>query len=710
MANKKFNPSEWSSQPSSSNNNSTNINKNESAQPVPFASTDNLSSDIQSLVEQIEASSIDITVGYDHWRDICFALVEALGEDGRDFFHRLSRFNASYDQAEADKQYSACLRSCGSGITPRTLFHIAQQHGITLRKQFSCTMPSSVSPESSVSPFGDSGDFGETEDLNTCLKQMEMPTFSDKVGDNLPSFLRQVISKSRSVQDADMLILGTLTVISACIPNVSGLYDDREVYPNLFLFVTAQASAGKGRLSLCRHIVQPIHDRLASIYEAEMTAYASRLAEHAANKDGSEPPQKPPRRVLFIPANTSSTKFYKTLKDNGETGIMFETEGDTLVNAFKSDYGNYSDGFRKAFHHESITYSRVKDDEYTEIRKPRLSVLLSGTPRQIQSLIPDAENGLFSRFIFYSLNVDLQWHDVFANANDTPVDDFFRQLGKDFYSIHQALLTLHPLSFFVTKPQQQQFHDMFQEIQDSYIKLFGYDFLASVRRLGLITFRIAMILTVLRIYEFGEFKDSYMSFLFEMIYLQQIGVLLHAKPIITAMINYQFFPRSQGVTPEIKRIIECFNKIEPLLEKEDAHRVSNDVLALVRPHLESIGFSVETGKGKEDKIDVPVLFGENNAVDKSFYADALSADGKIVIEVEAGRAVRNNQFLKDIFQACMMFEVEYLVIAVLNEYKFMSSGRQMVGKDYQEVKTFLETLYVSNRLRLPLKGILLIGY
>lgn len=94
-------------------------------------------------------------------------------------------------------------------------------------------------------------------------------------------------------------------------------------------------------------------------------------------------------------------------------------------------------------------------------------------------------------------------------------------------------------------------------------------------------------------------------------------------------------------------------------------RTSNEVLALVRPHLEAIGFAVETGKGKEEKIDVPVLFGENNEVDKSFFADALSADGKIVIEVEAGRAVRNNQFLKDIFQACMMFEVEYLVIAVL---------------------------------------------
>lgn len=175
------------------------------------------------------------------------------------------------------------------------------------------------------------------------------------------------------------------------------------------------------------------------------------------------------------------------------------------------------------------------------------------------------------------------------------------------------------------------------------------------------------------------------------------------------MINYQFFPRSQGVIPEIQVVIDCFKKIESILN-DGIHRVSNDVLALIAPYLEENGYIVEKGKGKDQKIDVPVLFGENNIVDKSFYADAISSDRKVVIEIEAGRAVRNNQFLKDIFQACMMFEVEYLVIAVLNEYHFNSSGRDTVSKDYQEIKTFLETLYISNRLKLPLKGILLIGY
>lgn len=171
------------------------------------------------------------------------------------------------------------------------------------------------------------------------------------------------------------------------------------------------------------------------------------------------------------------------------------------------------------------------------------------------------------------------------------------------------------------------------------------------------------------------------------------------------MINYQFFPRSHGVTLEIQAVIDCFKKIETTLD-DGTHRVSNNVLALLRPYLEACGYNVEKGKGRDEKIDVPVLFGENNVIDKSFYADAFNQEHKIVIEVEAGRAVRNNQFLKDIFQACMMFDVEYLVIAVLNEY----SGGGTVTKDYKEVRTFLETLYISNRLKLPLKGILLIGY
>ncbi len=167
-------------------------------------------------------------------------------------------------------------------------------------------------------------------------------------------------------------------------------------------------------------------------------------------------------------------------------------------------------------------------------------------------------------------------------------------------------------------------------------------------------------------------------------------------------INFQFFPRSQGISPSIRNVIDCFIKAENEINSEEFNLKSNEVLQKIQPYLTELGYKVETSKSHIDKIDVPVLFGLDNRIDKSFNADALSEDGKIVIEVEAGRATENNQFLKDIFQACMMYEVEYLIIAVRNVYR----GH----KDFEIIYTFLETLYISNRLHLPLKGILLIGY
>lgn len=134
------------------------------------------------------------------------------------------------------------------------------------------------------------------------------------------------------------------------------------------------------------------------------------------------------------------------------------------------------------------------------------------------------------------------------------------------------------------------------------------------------------------------------------------------------MIRFQFFPRSQGITKQIKNVIGCFEIEDEKIKSPDHNLSSNEVLEIIRPHLEKNHFICETGKTKDRKISVPVLFGLDNKIDKSFNADAVSEDGKIVIEVEAGRAVDNNQFLKDIFQACMMFEVEYLIIAVRNDY------------------------------------------
>ena len=168
------------------------------------------------------------------------------------------------------------------------------------------------------------------------------------------------------------------------------------------------------------------------------------------------------------------------------------------------------------------------------------------------------------------------------------------------------------------------------------------------------------------------------------------------------MLCYQLFPRSVGLSHELRRVIECFELNYEQIRSPENLLNSDAVLQILRPHLEDLGFRIETGKSRGEKIPVPVLFGLNNKIDRSFDADGVSADGRIVLEVEAGRAVVNYQFLKDIFQACMMHGVEYLVLAVRNDYRG--------NNDFQKVYSFLETLYISNRLQLPLKGIIVIGY
>ena len=126
------------------------------------------------------------------------------------------------------------------------------------------------------------------------------------------------------------------------------------------------------------------------------------------------------------------------------------------------------------------------------------------------------------------------------------------------------------------------------------------------------------------------------------------------------------------------------------------------MLATLCPGLQGLGFRVETGKKASEKIRVPVLFGRNGAVEKSFEADAWHESEKMVLEIEAGRGYLNNQFLKDLFQACMMHDVDYCGIAVRNRY--------LDSNDFENVVAFFETLNASNRLRLPLKGLLIVGY
>ena len=125
--------------------------------------------------------------------------------------------------------------------------------------------------------------------------------------------------------------------------------------------------------------------------------------------------------------------------------------------------------------------------------------MLTCTPGQIPLLLPSCENGLGSRFIFYNLSRRLFWRNVFER-HDKTLDEQMSELGERYLRLYHALEQHqeHPLEFLLSQEQQQEFNRFFEGLQLEQVGLHGDDLIAFVRRLGLVCFRLAMMLTLLR--------------------------------------------------------------------------------------------------------------------------------------------------------------------------------------------------------------------
>jgi len=326
---------------------------------------------------------------------------------------------------------------------------------------------------------------------------------------NLPGILKKGCSILKDAIEKEVFLLGGIGIISGLLPNVSGFYDGKDYQANLYVYILGKFGSGKGSLSYCRKLGAPIHAEKLLNYEDALKEYLGELVEYKKKltrfkkskgryQDPPEEPEAPKQEMLFIPANNSKTGAFELLSNNKGYGIIFETEGDSLADALRQDYGNYSDGLRKAFHHELISYYRRGGKEYVEIKQPKLSVVLSSTFDQFRKLIPSVQNGLFSRFMYYELGSNPEFKNVFDKAKSgNPA--FFDNLGQEMYRMHKLLLERkEPIYFELTPNQEAQFLGLFQEWKKEFQEYISEDLDGTVHRLGLICFRIALILTTLR--------------------------------------------------------------------------------------------------------------------------------------------------------------------------------------------------------------------
>lgn len=335
------------------------------------------------------------------------------------------------------------------------------------------------------------------------LEEEELPHFSQSVYDSLPPFLRQVMDCSSQSEDRDMMLMGSLTCLSATLHNVCGKYDGNVWYPMLYFFVMADAGMGKGALTYCRQLVVPINKQLREISEQQIREYKE--AQKLAKQDGEHVSgEEPKRRTLFIPTNSSASAFVEQLDNNDGIGLLFDTECDTLSAVLKSDFGDYSSYLRKAYHHEPIEISRRKDNEFRCIEEPKLALCLSGTPEQLHTLTPDAENGLYSRILTYHIPFRAEFRDTLVeDAFDDDVissslRERFYKLGLKYQHMRESFF--RGGSYFVRIPGHlcSIFNNHFREVNQQTVDEVSNAMQGIVRRIAFAVFRIMMVLTAIR--------------------------------------------------------------------------------------------------------------------------------------------------------------------------------------------------------------------
>lgn len=550
-----FDPLAWA------NNNANNVSDNEDGKvQAPQVANEQANGGSTLDVELAKARATadellrmgaNIAESYDDYLQLGFALANGLGEQGRDIYHELCAQSAKYKEGDCEKKWRECMSKNDGRTTIASFYKMAQQAGVDLSAM------GRAFPSISSNPHGSSenveGDNMTVSEQNHRVNNKSViftgspsspaalksqgsgegmrvlrnsqpssatetadddearflfsETFSDRMDEARQcSLIRDVMATQNDAESKDKVVLAALIAWSGAIPNVKGLYHSDMVEPPLYAILNAPSGvANKGAVKACLQLLMPVEWEIDSQVRKEQEEYERQhnawLAMDPKQRKSTAEPKEPKARSLFIAGNSSASIVYEDLQANGGCGIIFESEADTVAAVLTQEWGQWSDLLRKAFHHERLTLRRKNDNLRVVINHPRLAALLTCTPGQIPLLLPSTqeENGLANRFLFYCLRGSAGWKDPFGSDNKPLADDMLK-IGQRFLKLYHALLQRadKPLEFAFSDGQKQQFNEFFKPLYDEQIGMNGRELSAYVFRLGLSTFRIAMVLTVLR--------------------------------------------------------------------------------------------------------------------------------------------------------------------------------------------------------------------
>ena len=477
---------------------------------------------LRRLTEAVETAGADIAPTYAEYVQLAFAIATDCGEAGREFFHRLCRTSAKYQREHAERIFSNALTTRHGEVHLGTAFHLAEMANVKLcntevmnnRRNTENTenTPSKVLTHAHVYNKVENDEPDESEELlNGSDPNQPLPTFPEA---DRPKILLRIMSYATSPTQRDVMLIGALTAIGASMERyVRCPYAGKLQSPCLQSFIVAPSASGKGILSLIRLLVEPIHDEIRQQVATEVKAYKKEKAAYdVMGKERSkvEAPQMPKNRMFLISGNNTGTGILQNIMDANGTGLICETEADTISAAIGSEYGHWSDTLRKAFDHDRLSYNRRTDQEYREVKKSYLSVLLSGTPAQVKPLIPSTENGLFSRQLFYYMHGIWAWINQFESG-EADLEAIFTDIGLEWKKQLDLMKTHGVHTLRLTDEQKQEFNALFSDLFFRSGLANDNEMSSSIARLAVNTCRIMAEVAMIRALECDQpyqFKNS----------------------------------------------------------------------------------------------------------------------------------------------------------------------------------------------------------
>lgn len=467
-------------------------------------------SSLHLLTEAVRSAGADIAPTYQEYIQLAFAIATDCGEAGRSDFLNLCSLSPKYDSRAADKLFSNALKTGHNDVHLGTAFHLAELCGVTIQPEIPSEVGTLGTKSSPASSSSRTHAREEDDSMTDSDPLSPLPTFDENI--HWPYPLDQIVSCGTSRAQYDVLLLGAITVLGASIgKHVRCSYGRKMISPNLQTLVVALPASGKGVLSLVRLLAEPIHDEIRKQVDVSMANYRREKAKYdtlGKERGKAEAPIMPPNKMFLISGNNTGTGILQNLMDSDGTGLICESEVDTISTAIGSEYGHWSDTMRKAFDHDRLSYNRRTDHEYREVKKTYLSVLLSGTPAQVQPLIPTAENGLFSRELFYYMPAIHRWQNQF-DCDDSDLEKNFLAWGTEWRDklktiIMSGLFTLH-----LTHEQKKEFNKVFSALFVRSGLTNGNEMSSSVARLAINICRIMEVVALLRALEQGEITSSH---------------------------------------------------------------------------------------------------------------------------------------------------------------------------------------------------------